>query len=89
MGANVWNLSTQCDYATPEKVTTVELHMSLHMPYNDLARMQEWLGSGDWDAATQYLSERHPRHRVLLAHWMSSSQQRSERRTVPELATAA
>lgn len=46
MGSSVPNPSVNCDYATPEKATAVELHMALPIPYADLGKVQKWLGDG-------------------------------------------
>jgi len=78
MGQHVVNLSTQCDYATPEKETTIELHMALPIPYIDLEKVQNWLGQGDWVLTEEYLCAKYPQHRALLADWLSASQKRSQ-----------
>ncbi len=90
MGQHVVNLSTICDYATPEKDTFIELHMALRFPREDLEKVQTWRGSGDWESAEQYLSERYPEHRLLLADWLARGRIRSQGKSgTPKLVAAA
>ena len=72
------NLSVRCDYATPDKVTHVELRMALSIPYEDLSLFQTWLDTSDWISAEHYLAARHPQHAELVAYWIAISRARSE-----------
>lgn len=86
MGSSVPNLSVNCDYATPEKATAVELHMALPIPYADLGKVQKWLGDGDWTSTEQYLAVKYPQHREWLSEWLAASRERSDGTLTAKLA---
>ncbi|AKK24910.2 hypothetical protein [Pandoraea oxalativorans] len=75
MGSSVPNLSVNCDDATPEKDTAVELHMALPIPYADLGKVRKWLGDGDGTSAEQYPAVKYPQHCEWLSDWPAASRE--------------
>ncbi|MHA6896004.1 hypothetical protein ACQUJT_18230 [Ralstonia pseudosolanacearum] len=88
MGQFQYNLSTNTDYATPEKDTVIELHMALPIPYDDLLKVQNWFDQNDWTAVRQYLTAKYPEHRQCLENWMAGSEARSRGKAKQKLAIA-
>ncbi|WP_374834667.1 hypothetical protein [Paenochrobactrum pullorum] len=78
MGSRVLNFNVICDFATPEKNSSVELHMELPVPYSDVKILQTWFDKGEWATAENYLIQKYPEHRNLLKEWMIGCKRRSE-----------
>lgn len=78
MGVRLRNFSIICDYATPEKQTSLELHLALPIPYPDLYRVQGWLDAGNWHASEEYLVAQYPHYSHLIREWIAASRVRSE-----------
>lgn len=81
MGTGRYNVMLQCDYATPDKHSAVELHMELPVPHSDLSKVQSWFEAGEWARAESYLIGLYPEHRAMISDWSAASKQRSEGRS--------
>ncbi|WP_208509172.1 hypothetical protein [Variovorax paradoxus] len=84
MGVATYNVEAVCDHATPEKFSSIRLHMDLPFSHEDFQRISNLLSLQDWQGAEQLACAKYPHLKETISSWMRDSENRALGRSQDE-----